>query len=66
MTVNFGLTHAEARARIADEGFYELPRTRRRSSLRIVFDFLREPMLAMLIGGRVVYLPSVFRHRAKL
>jgi Ca2+-transporting ATPase len=51
-----GLTSAEARARLAAEGFNELPRTRRRSAVRIVFEVLREPMLALLIAGGVVYL----------
>ena len=51
-----GLTQAEARSRLASEGFNELPRARRRSSVRIVFEVLREPMLALLIAGGVVYL----------
>ncbi|MEF2554474.1 cation-translocating P-type ATPase [Aurantimonas sp. A2-1-M11] len=50
-----GLTSAEAASRLASEGFNELPRARRRSSLRIVFDVLREPMLALLVAGGVVY-----------
>ncbi len=51
-----GLTQAEAQSRLASEGFNELPRARRRSPLRIVFEVLREPMLALLIAGGVVYL----------
>ncbi len=51
-----GLTPAEAQARLAAEGFNELPRTQRRSPLRIIFDVLREPMLALLVAGGVVYL----------
>jgi Ca2+-transporting ATPase len=51
-----GLTQAEAQSRLAAEGFNELPRARRRSLLRIVLEVLREPMLALLIGGGVVYL----------
>ncbi len=51
-----GLTAAEAGARLAAEGMNELPRARRRSPLRIVFDVLREPMLALLIAGGAVYL----------
>jgi Ca2+-transporting ATPase len=51
-----GLTEAEAQARLAAEGFNELPRTSRRSPLRIVGEVLREPMLALLIAGGIVYL----------
>jgi Ca2+-transporting ATPase len=51
-----GLTPEEARARLASGGFNELPRARRRSAVRIVFEVLREPMLALLIAGGVVYL----------
>ena len=51
-----GLTEAEARARLAAEGFNELPRATRRTPLRIVFEVLREPMLALLLGGGTVYL----------
>jgi Ca2+-transporting ATPase len=51
-----GLTQAEAKTRLEAEGFNELPRTQRRSALRIVFEVLREPMLALLIAGGVVYL----------
>lgn len=51
-----GLTEAEARSRLASEGFNELPRAGRRSPLRIVFEVLREPMLALLIAGGTVYL----------
>ena len=50
------LTQAEAQSRLVAEGFNELPRARRRSHLRIVFEVLREPMLALLIAGGVVYL----------
>ncbi|WP_075213956.1 cation-translocating P-type ATPase [Mongoliimonas terrestris] len=50
-----GLTHSEAASRLAAEGFNELPRARRRSPLRIMVDVLREPMLALLLAGGVVY-----------
>jgi len=59
-----GLTASEAQARLAAEGFNELPRTRRRSPLRIVFDVLREPMLALLLAGGVVYLALGNREEA--
>ncbi len=51
-----GLTEADARARLAAEGFNELPRARRRSPARIVLHVLREPMLALLLAGGIVYL----------
>jgi P-type Ca2+ transporter type 2C len=51
-----GLSHDEASARLAAEGFNELPRSQRRSALRVVLEVLREPMLALLLGGGVVYL----------
>jgi Ca2+-transporting ATPase len=51
-----GLTEAEARARLVAEGFNELPRPDRRTPFRIVLEVIREPMLALLLGGGVVYL----------
>lgn len=51
-----GLSQAEAEARLAAEGYNELPRARHRTPLRIVLEVLREPMLALLVAGGVVYL----------
>lgn len=51
-----GLTAAEAEARLASEGPNELPKTSRRTPWRIVAEVMREPMLALLVGGGVVYL----------
>ena len=51
-----GLTEDDARRRLAEEGFNELPRAHRRSPLRIVLNVLREPMLVLLLAGGVVYL----------
>jgi Ca2+-transporting ATPase len=51
-----GLTGSEAAARLAAEGFNELPQAERRTPLRIILEVLREPMLALLIGGGVIYL----------
>ncbi|WP_237154453.1 cation-translocating P-type ATPase [Oryzibacter oryziterrae] len=51
-----GLSDEEAARRSASEGFNELPRAKRRTPLRIVFEVLREPMLALLLGGGCVYL----------
>lgn len=51
-----GLAEAEVRARLKAEGFNELPRSDHRTPLRIVLDVLREPMLALLLGGGGIYL----------
>ncbi len=51
-----GLSEADARARLEREGYNELPRTERRTFVRIVADVVREPMLALLIGGGAIYL----------
>jgi Ca2+-transporting ATPase len=51
-----GLSESEARSRLAQEGYNELPRAQRRTALRIVLEVLREPMLALLLAGAAVYL----------
>ncbi len=51
-----GLTRAEAQQRLVTEGYNELPRARRRGPFRMILDVLREPMLALLIAGGIVYL----------
>src|SRR5664279_138289 len=51
-----GLSASEAAARLANEGANELPQPDRRTPFRIVLEVLREPMLALLIGGGVIYL----------
>jgi Ca2+-transporting ATPase len=51
-----GLSAAEAKARLAAEGYNELPSPDRRTLLRIVLEVVREPMLALLLGGGGVYL----------
>jgi len=51
-----GLSQSEAQARLTAEGFNELPRGDRRTAFRIVLEVMREPMLALLLGGGVVYL----------
>lgn len=51
-----GLSEVEAQARLAVDGFNELPRSNRRTPLRIAFEVVREPMLALLLGGGAVYL----------
>ncbi len=51
-----GLSEAEAKTRLAADGPNELMQANRRTVSRIVLEVLREPMLALLIGGGVVYL----------
>jgi len=51
-----GLSEAEAQARLKAEGYNELPRPDRRTPFRIVLEVMREPMLALLIAGGLVYL----------
>jgi Ca2+-transporting ATPase len=51
-----GLREADAQARLKSEGYNELPRPDRRTPLRIILEVVREPMLALLLGGGVVYL----------
>jgi len=51
-----GLTRAEAQARLVAEGRNEPPAADRRTPLKIVLDVLREPMLALLLGGGLLYL----------
>ncbi|CAN5141881.1 HAD-IC family P-type ATPase [soil metagenome] len=51
-----GLTAAEARDRLDRDGPNELPRADRRTTLRILGEVIREPMLALLLAGGVAYL----------
>ena len=51
-----GLREAGAQARLAAEGYNELPRPDRRTPLRIIGEVVREPMLALLLVGGAVYL----------
>lgn len=55
-TVLRGLSEADAQNRLQAEGYNELPRPDRRTPLRIIVEVMREPMLALLVGGGVVYL----------
>lgn len=50
-----GLSTAEAAQRLAVEGSNELPTQQRRSDLGLLLEVLREPMLALLIVGALVY-----------
>ncbi len=51
-----GLTASEAAIRLEKHGPNELPRNELRSPFRIVFEVLKEPMLALLLGGGLIYL----------
>src|SRR5713226_7747704 len=50
-----GLSTQEAAERLRQEGFNELPSTRRRTNLTIVLEILREPMFLLLIAGGAIY-----------
>jgi Ca2+-transporting ATPase len=56
LTSIHGLREADVQARLKTEGYNELPRPDRRTLLRIVLEVVREPMLALLLGGGVIYL----------
>ncbi|WP_246799388.1 cation-translocating P-type ATPase [Bradyrhizobium sp. CCBAU 51753] len=51
-----GLSEAEAATRLRVEGYNELPSPERRTPVRIVLEVLREPMLALLLCGGLIYL----------
>jgi P-type Ca2+ transporter type 2C len=51
-----GLSEVDAQTRLKADGYNELPRPDRRTPLRIVLEVLREPMLALLLGGGAIYL----------
>jgi len=51
-----GLTQTEAARRLADEGYNELPSSRRRNSFAIALEVIREPMFLLLVACGVVYL----------
>ena len=55
-TKPLGLSEAAAKTRLLEEGPNELPKQNQRTAFKIVLDVLREPMLALLVGGGVVYL----------
>ena len=51
-----GLSGGEAAARLAADGWNELPSSRPRSLLAIAWQVLREPMFLLLIGASAIYL----------
>jgi Ca2+-transporting ATPase len=50
-----GLTGAEAAARLAREGFNDLPSRGRHSAVAIAASVVREPMFALLLGAALLY-----------
>jgi P-type Ca2+ transporter type 2C len=51
-----GLSEQEAQYRLKQEGYNELPSSRRRSLLFIALDVVREPMFLLLIAAGTIYL----------
>jgi len=51
-----GLSNARAKKRLLQDGYNELPISDQRGFFRIILDVVREPMLALLIAGGIVYL----------
>src|SRR5450830_923892 len=56
LTSIHGLHEADVQARLKTEGYNELPQPDRRTPLRIILEVVREPMLALLLGGGAIYL----------
>jgi Ca2+-transporting ATPase len=53
---SLGLSTEQARRRLADEGYNELPSTARRNTLAIALGVVRESMFLLLIASAVIYL----------
>lgn len=51
-----GLAQADAAARLAAEGYNELPAARRRDTLAIALEVVREPMFLLLVAAGSIYL----------
>jgi P-type Ca2+ transporter type 2C len=51
-----GISEVEAQQRLQSEGYNELPHQDRRTPFRIILEVVREPMLALLLGGGFIYL----------
>ncbi|MEQ1945659.1 MAG: cation-translocating P-type ATPase [Bryobacteraceae bacterium] len=50
-----GLSEQEARARLGQSGYNELPSSKPRGIFRIAFEMLQEPMLLLLVAAGVIY-----------
>jgi len=53
-----GLSEAQARQRLLQEGPNELPTSRRRGTLAIARDVVREPMFLLLVACGIIYLTT--------
>ena len=53
-----GMTDAEVRARLAEDGYNELPSTRKRQVWDIAWEVAREPMFMLLLACGLIYLLS--------
>ena len=51
-----GLSESQATQRLAEEGYNELPSSKRRGMWGIAFEVIREPMFMLLVACGVVYL----------
>jgi Ca2+-transporting ATPase len=51
-----GLTEQEALERLGEDGYNELPASKKRTSLHILLEVVREPMFLMLIACGLLYL----------
>src|SRR5512143_4034190 len=51
-----GLTEQEVLERLAEDGYNELPSTKKRTFLHILLEVVREPMFLMLIACGLLYL----------
>ena len=51
-----GLSPSDAATRLKADGRNALPRAKRRSLVQVILNVLREPMLALLLAGGLVYL----------
>ena len=51
-----GLSEHEAAQRLKEEGYNELPSTKKRSLLAIAFGVVREPMFLLLVACGTLYL----------
>lgn len=51
-----GLTEAQAKEKIGEYGYNELPSSKKRGLLTIIWEVIREPMFLLLIGGGTIYL----------
>jgi len=54
--IESGLSSAEAAARLKTFGPNELPNPDRRNFARIIWEIVRQPMFALLLGGGLIYL----------